>query len=131
MATTKFKDLREKPLDQIQGMLKERMRHLFDLRSQSVTEKLEDPSQMGKTRREIARLLTTLRIRELAETKTDQTSEKGAAEKPAAKGKSAAPEAAAAEVGTESVKKAVKKSGAKRAAKKTVSKAEGPEKTAE
>lgn len=33
-------------------------RHLYDLRSQAVTEKLEDPSQMKKTKRDIARLLT-------------------------------------------------------------------------
>jgi large subunit ribosomal protein L29 len=127
MATTKFKDLRDKPLDQVQGMLKERRRHLFDLRSQSVTEKLEDPSQMGKTRREIARLLTTLRMRELAETKTDQ-----ATEKPAAKGKAAAESATPAAV---AAAEPVKKPRARRAAKKTVGKAGdqagGPEKTAE
>ena len=35
-------------------------RHLFDLRSQAVTEKLEDPTQLTKTRREIAQLLTVL-----------------------------------------------------------------------
>jgi large subunit ribosomal protein L29 len=35
-------------------------RHLFDLRSQSVTEKLEDPSQLTKTKRDIARVLTVL-----------------------------------------------------------------------
>jgi len=33
-------------------------RHLYDLKSQAVTEKLEDPSQMRKTKRDIARLLT-------------------------------------------------------------------------
>jgi len=43
-------------------------RHLFDLRSQAVTEKLEDPTQLGKTKREIARLLTETRARELANT---------------------------------------------------------------
>jgi len=41
-------------------------RHLFDLRSQSVTEKLEDSSMLKKTRRDIARLLTVQRERELA-----------------------------------------------------------------
>jgi large subunit ribosomal protein L29 len=110
MATTKVKELRDKPLDQLQGMLKERMRHLFDLRSQSVTEKLEDPSQLGKTRREIARLLTTLRIRELAETKTDQTTEKAPA--------------ATVEPVKKTVKKAVNKAGVKRAAKKPAKPAE-------
>ena len=38
-------------------------RHLFDLRSQAVTEKLEDASQIGKTRKDIARLFTVLNER--------------------------------------------------------------------
>lgn len=33
-------------------------RRLFELRTQSVTEKIEDTSQFAKTRRDIARLLT-------------------------------------------------------------------------
>ena len=41
-------------------------RHLYDLRSQAVTEKLEDPTQLGKTKRDIARLLTEQRARQLA-----------------------------------------------------------------
>ena len=40
-------------------------RHLFDLKSQSVTEKLEDPTQLRKVRRDVARLLTERRVREL------------------------------------------------------------------
>lgn len=38
-------------------------RHLFDLRSQAVTEKLEDPTQITKTRKDIARILTVLKQR--------------------------------------------------------------------
>lgn len=41
-------------------------RKLFDLRSQSVTEKVEDVSQFTKMRRDIARLKTERRARELA-----------------------------------------------------------------
>ncbi|MDH3582790.1 MAG: 50S ribosomal protein L29 [Phycisphaerae bacterium] len=33
-------------------------RHLYDLKAQAVTEKLEDPTQLGIARRDIARLLT-------------------------------------------------------------------------
>lgn len=33
-------------------------RHLFDLRTQAVTEKIEDSSQFGKSRKDVARLLT-------------------------------------------------------------------------
>lgn len=39
---------------------------LFRLRSQSVTEKVEDVSQIGKIRRDIARLLGERRSREMA-----------------------------------------------------------------
>ena len=38
-------------------------RHMFDLRSRRVTEKLEDPSQLGKTQRDIARVFTVLQER--------------------------------------------------------------------
>ncbi|MBV8780505.1 MAG: 50S ribosomal protein L29, partial [Phycisphaerae bacterium] len=43
--------------------------HLFVLRGQSVTEKLEDPSQIIKTRKDIARIKTILRQRELESSK--------------------------------------------------------------
>ncbi len=35
-------------------------RHSFDIRSQAVTEKLEDPSLLGKTKRDIARIKTVM-----------------------------------------------------------------------
>jgi len=41
-------------------------RHLFDLRAQAVTEKLEDPSMLRKTKSDIARILTARRERELS-----------------------------------------------------------------
>lgn len=40
-------------------------RQLFDLRCQAVTEKLENPMQLKSIRRDIARLLTEQRTREL------------------------------------------------------------------
>jgi large subunit ribosomal protein L29 len=46
--------------------LEAQQRHLFDLRSQSVTEKLEDSSQLKKSKRDIARIKTVIRERELA-----------------------------------------------------------------
>ncbi|MFN0131421.1 MAG: 50S ribosomal protein L29 [Phycisphaerales bacterium] len=39
---------------------------LFTMRSQTVTEKIEDNSQFGKVRRDIARLMTERRAREIA-----------------------------------------------------------------
>jgi large subunit ribosomal protein L29 len=41
----------------------------FELRSQAVTEKLENPRQIGNLRRDIARLLTEKRSRQLREAK--------------------------------------------------------------
>jgi large subunit ribosomal protein L29 len=62
---TKMKEILEKETPALKHELDDRRRHLFDLRSQAVTEKLEDPSQLKKTRKEIARILTVLRQREL------------------------------------------------------------------
>lgn len=64
-----LKELREKPTDALTQEMKDKQKHLFDLRSQAVTEKLEDPSQLAKTRREIAQLKTIVHERELAEQK--------------------------------------------------------------
>ena len=41
--------------------------HLYDLRSQAVTEKLENPRQLKNTRRDIARVLTEINARQLQE----------------------------------------------------------------
>jgi len=41
-------------------------RHVFDLRAQAVTEKLEDPTLIKKARKDIARILTEIRQREQA-----------------------------------------------------------------
>ena len=41
---------------------------LFELRSQAVTEKLENPMQLRSLRRDIARVMTEKRSRELKET---------------------------------------------------------------
>ena len=65
----KIKEIREKETEHLRHELGERQKHLFDLRSQAVTEKLEDPSQIGKTRRDIARIKTILRQRELEQQK--------------------------------------------------------------
>ena len=67
-----LKALRGQDNPTIQRQLKDLQRHLFDLRTQGVTEKLEDPTQLGKTRRDIARVKTILRQREI-EQKQQQT----------------------------------------------------------
>ena len=58
------KEIREKETEHLKHELVEKRKHLFDLRSQAVTEKLEDPSQLRKTRKDIARMQTILRQRE-------------------------------------------------------------------
>ncbi len=67
------KEIREKETTQLGHELVERQKHLFDLRSQAVTEKLEDPSQLRKTKQDIARIKTVLRQRELEASKTSAT----------------------------------------------------------
>ena len=59
------KEIREKESKALDHELVERQKHLFDLRSQAVTEKLEDPSQLRKTKKDIARIKTIIRQREL------------------------------------------------------------------
>jgi len=71
----KLKEIRDKDTQQLTHDLVERQKHLFDLRTQSVTEKLEDPSQLRKTRKDIARIKTILHQR--------TTEEKATAEKKA------------------------------------------------
>jgi large subunit ribosomal protein L29 len=60
-----MKEIREKDVEALEHELGEKLKHLFELRSQAVTEKLEDPSQLKKTRREIAQIKTILRQREM------------------------------------------------------------------
>lgn len=64
-----IKEIRDKNSEALKHELADRQKHLFDLRSQAVTEKLEDPSQLRKTRKEIARIKTVLRQREQEETR--------------------------------------------------------------
>ncbi len=58
------KEIREKETDHLKHELEEKRKHLFDLRTQAVTEKLEDPSQLRKTRKDIARMMTILKQRD-------------------------------------------------------------------
>lgn len=62
----KAKELREMSEDQLVFSLQEARQNLFQLKFQASTEKLDAPSNLRKTRREIARLQTILHERELA-----------------------------------------------------------------
>ena len=65
----KLKELRDRKIEDLQRDVVEKRKHLFDLRSQAVTEKLEDPSQLRKTKKDIARIKTVIRQRELEQAK--------------------------------------------------------------
>ena len=62
------KEIREKETEHLKHELDEKRKHLFHLRTQAVTEKLEDPSQLRKTKKDIARMQTILRQRDLEAT---------------------------------------------------------------
>ena len=70
-STMKAKEIREMSDDALQSEAEEKRRHLYDLRCQAVTEKLENPHQLKDTRRDIARILTEQRQRQLAAAKGD------------------------------------------------------------
>jgi large subunit ribosomal protein L29 len=53
--------------EQLALTLKDTEKHLFQLRFQSATDRLETPSEIRKSRRDIARLRTLQREKELAE----------------------------------------------------------------
>ena len=57
----KAQQYREMSTDELDTKLGELQRRLFDLRSQSVTEKLENSKAVINARREIARIKTILR----------------------------------------------------------------------
>jgi large subunit ribosomal protein L29 len=59
----KINELRQLSDEELRLELDRVRRHLFDLRSQAVTEKLEDPSMLTKAKRDMARILTLQRER--------------------------------------------------------------------
>ena len=48
-------------------------KRMFELRTQKVTDKIEDTSQFKKTRRDIARLLTEKHSREISKSEANQS----------------------------------------------------------
>ena len=64
-------ELRALADDQLAATLRDTEKHLFDLRFQSATDRLETPSEIRKAKREIARVLTIQRERELAAQKKE------------------------------------------------------------
>lgn len=61
----KLEQIRTLSDEEMDAELQRLRRQIFDLRAQAVTEKLEDASLITKARREIARILTVRRERQL------------------------------------------------------------------
>ena len=59
----KMSEARELKTEDLHVELDRLRRHLFDLRAQAVTEKLQDTNQLTTTRKAIARIFTALRER--------------------------------------------------------------------
>lgn len=66
----KISEIRETKTQELHGELDRMRRHLFDLRAQAVTEKLENPNLITQARKDIARVLTILNQR--GETEIEQ-----------------------------------------------------------
>ena len=60
----KATEIREMNPDELSDELESLQQKLFEVRTQAVTEKLEDPTQLRKTKKNIARIKTILRERE-------------------------------------------------------------------
>ena len=63
----KINDIRDMNPDELEDEMETLEKRLFEVRSQAVTEKLEDPSLLTKLKRDVARIKTVIRERELAQ----------------------------------------------------------------
>ena len=88
-------DLAMLDTEELQGRLSESRRELFNLRFQLATGQLSNSARLGMVRREVARVLTVLRAREIAEAEGTYVAP-SASEQAAARAQLAAQEEAAA-----------------------------------
>ncbi len=70
MKATKPAEYRGMSDEQLQLALREVTKNLFHLRFQSATERLETPSEMQKAKREVARIMTIQREKQLERERT-------------------------------------------------------------
>ena len=59
----RISEIRDMRTEELHSELDRLRRHMFDLRSQAVTENLQDHSMLTKAKRDIARIFTVLRER--------------------------------------------------------------------
>jgi large subunit ribosomal protein L29 len=65
MRPNELRELRNMPDAELLREYEDRMKELFNLRYQASTEQIENPALIGETRRDIARIKTILRERQL------------------------------------------------------------------
>ena len=73
-------DFRQMDPDELRSRLGETKQELFNLRFQLVTGQLDNSERLGQLRRDVARILTVLREREIEEAEALEASEKAAAQ---------------------------------------------------
>jgi large subunit ribosomal protein L29 len=66
MKKNAIKELREKSVEALKQELADKQKQVFSLRTQGVTQKIENPHQSTTTRHDIARIKTILREKQLA-----------------------------------------------------------------
>jgi large subunit ribosomal protein L29 len=66
MARQKTAEIRDLPIDELQTKLAETKEELFNLRFQNATGQLDNYKRLGDLRKDIARIKTILRERELS-----------------------------------------------------------------
>ena len=71
MKISKFRDMTNTELDQD---LVNQKQEIFNLNVRSVTGQLEDPKRIGRLRKDIARIKTVLRERQIEEEKSERDS---------------------------------------------------------
>ena len=62
----KIDEIRGMNTEELAGQVETLKRKIFDLRCQIVTEKVEDTTLIGQLKREVARIKTVIREREIA-----------------------------------------------------------------
>ena len=65
-------EIKDLPVDELQQRLTDTKEELFNLRFQNATGQLDNYSRLGELKRDIARIKTVLRRRELEESATDE-----------------------------------------------------------
>ncbi|HET7481344.1 MAG TPA: 50S ribosomal protein L29 [Actinomycetota bacterium] len=71
----KVSELRELPIEEIELKLTETREELFNLRFQNATGQLDNYKRIGELKRDVARIRTLLRERELAGARDDEVGE--------------------------------------------------------